>query len=226
MRIGPSDLLARSRSWSSWLFVPLLTQFLVVNLAVYPAYARFIVQAGLFQGHSNSIFPVTWASALGLFLYSFWIFRWKDRLDLTRTIVYSLGLCFAATSLFEILWQNVGASQGIGNQQLEGQLINLSSIAFGFCSVSLWRVGRRFLGALNLYWVGWILWLADGYPQTFFTSPDAVHAAFVFNIALKVGSFVIFALLISRPEARGRSETPRTGAAPGPLEKAAGDRTG
>ncbi|HYA70219.1 MAG TPA: hypothetical protein VEH28_02475, partial [Thermoplasmata archaeon] len=143
------------------------------------------------------VFPYTWASALGLFAYGIWLFHWRYRVDSVRAIVYSLGLCFAATSLFEIVWQNVGAGQEVGNQFLEGQVINLSSIAFGLSSLRFWRINVPVLAASNLYWMGWLFWLADGYPQTYSLNPNLAAQAYAFNAALKITSYVLFALVVS-----------------------------
>jgi len=192
-----SRILDLSRDWRDWLFVPLGAQFAFVVLVLYPPYAQFVVQVGALQRHVNPVFPYTWASALGLFAYGIWLFHWRYRVDWTRAIVYSLGLCFAATSLFEIVWQNVGAGQGVGNQFLEGQVINLSSIAFGLSSLRFWRFNVPVLAASNLYWMGWLLWLADGYPQTYNLNPSLAAQAYAFNAALKIASYVLFALVVS-----------------------------
>jgi len=191
-----SSILEISRDWRDWLFVPLGVQFAYVNLVLYPPYIQFIIQVGTFQRHVNPVFPYTWGSALGLFAYAIWLFRGRYRADWVRSVVYSLGLCFAATSLFEIVWQNVGAGQGIGNQLLEGEIINLSAIAFGLSSVRFWRLNVPVLAAFNLYWMVWLLWLADGYPQTYNANSDLALQATTFNVALKVASYLLFALVV------------------------------
>ncbi len=137
-----------------WLFVPLIAQFLIVNLVLYPQYAQYVYQVGTFSRPTNVIFPYTWASALLLFGFSVGLFYWRYRVDVLRSVLYALGLCFAAASLFEIIYQNVGSGQGIGNQQWEGQGINLSAIVFGFSSLRFWRATRPGLLALILFLAG------------------------------------------------------------------------
>ena len=199
---------AWSGGWRDWLFVPLLAQFVVVNFVVYPDYGQFVFRVGSFQQGASDIFPYTWASALLLFLFALWLFHWRYRVDLTRTIVYSLGLAFAATSLFEIIYQNIGAGQGIGNQGWEGQVINLSAIAFGFASVRFWRLTRWNMAVVGLYLLGWILWLGVGYPQIHDSDVTTALHGYIFNAALKVASYVVIGLLVSF--ASPHAESPST----------------
>jgi hypothetical protein len=134
------------------------------------------------------------------------LFFWQYRLDGIRSAIFAVGLAFAATSLFEIIYQNVGVGTGVGNQAFEGQLINLSSIALVVASLRFWRVNRVFLSATILFLCGWLFWLAFGYPQIYNPSSNLAQQAYVFNASLKVGAFVLVALLVSfagpRPEPR------------------------
>jgi hypothetical protein len=143
------------------------------------------------------VFPVTYACAIGIVLYGLVLFRRRYRLDYVRCVVYSLGLGLAATSLFEIIWQNIGSTAGVGNQGYWTELLNLSAIALAFCSVRYWSAARPVLLFIIAYLTGWILWVAIGYPQWYNLDPTKSHIAFVFNIALKIASFVLMALLVS-----------------------------
>ncbi len=189
-------ILAGSADWRDWLFVPLVAQFLIVNVGIYPEYARAVVGWGTFQFRTNDIFPYTWGGSLLLFIFAIWVFNRKYRVDLIRTFVYSVALSFAATSLFELIYQNVGIGQGIGNQFLEGQVINLSAIAFGFSSVRFWHFGRLNQSACSVYLGAWLLWLSFGYPQAYDTGPGAAGEGYFFNVAIKLGSYALFALFI------------------------------
>jgi hypothetical protein len=195
LRLRPVLLL--SHDWRDWLFVPLLVQFVVINVLLYPQYASAIVAWGTFRLPASEIFPYTWASSLLLFVYAIWMFHWHYSVDTARTIVYSLALSFAATSLFEEIYQNIGVGQGIGNQSLEGQLINFSAIVFGLSSLRFWNASRVALAALCCYLVVWLLWLAFGYPQIYDATPIHAIQAYVFNASLKVGSFVVIGLFVS-----------------------------
>jgi hypothetical protein len=190
-------LLAPSREWVDWLFVPLVAQWLVVNVVLYYPYVQFLYSIGTFQRPFNVIFPFTWASALGVFVYGLWLFLRKYRLDLVRTTIYALGLPLAATSLFEIIWQNVGAGMHIGNQNPIGDLINLSSIVLLGCSFRYWTPARPTLYAVIAFLSGWLVWLSLGFPQITNTDPASARAAFVVNVILKVLAFALVGLVVS-----------------------------
>ncbi|MCI4338928.1 MAG: hypothetical protein L3J68_01165 [Thermoplasmata archaeon] len=206
--------------WPDWIFVPVLILWVVVNFGFYPAYPSFILAVGTFRAHSNVIFPITWGCALLLFAYGLWLFHRRYALDLVRTVVYAIALSFAATSLFEILYQNVGIGAGVGNQSLEGQAINLSALLLALSSLRFWRLSRPFLMSAVLFLGGWLLWLAAGYPQIYNPSAGLASEGYAFNSVLKVGAFVVVALLVSfalpwieeRPPAEGKGpiseETP------------------
>jgi hypothetical protein len=177
-------------------------QFAIVNLVLYPQYAVAVVGWGTFRIGASEIFPYTWASSLCLFVYAIWTFHWRYNVDTVRTIIYALALSFAATSLFEEIYQNVGVGQGIGNQFLEGQLINFSAMAFGLASLRYWRASRIALAAACVYLATWLVWLALGYPQIYDSNSIRALQAYVFNASLKVASFVVvglFALLYPDP---------------------------
>jgi hypothetical protein len=195
--LGPDGWVLVTRTATiDWLFVPLYGAWLAVNVGLYPAYPEFVFRVGSFTGRAGEIFPFTWSAALTLFVYGLWLFGIRYRVDALRTILYSVGLAFAATSMFEILYQNVGAGYGVGNQMLEGQLINLTAIALAAASVRFWSWTSWLGGAGALYAFGWVLWLGVGYPQIFDTEPTQAHVAYVFNALLKVASFVLLGLLV------------------------------
>lgn len=193
----PAGRLFRWNSpWEDWLFVPLGVAWLIINVGIYPAYPAFLVRVGTFESGASAIFPYTWTSSLLLFAYGLWMFRIRYGLDYVRAVVFALCLSFAATSLFEIIYQNIGSGLGVGNQQIEGQLINASAIALAFSSIRFWRASKPLVGAILLYVTGWALWWSAGYPQIFASDLALAREAYVFNAALKVGSFVILGLLV------------------------------
>jgi hypothetical protein len=183
--------------WQDWLFIPLFVVWAIINIGLYPAYPAFIWRVGTFTSGAGVIFPFTWTSSLALFIYGIWLFHRRYRLDLVRTVAFALGLSFAATSLFEILYQNIGRGVGVGNQLLEGQLINLSAISLALGSLRFWRSSKPLLYSIILFLTGWILWMAAGYPQIFSSDPSLAREAYAFNATLKVGSFVVMGLLVS-----------------------------
>ncbi len=197
-RSALSDRIFRLRApWEDWLFVPLFALWITVNFGLYPAYPAFVLRVGTFEGRASSIFPYTWVSSFFLFVYGLWLFKTRYRLDYVRTAAFAVSLSFAATSLFEIIYQNIGIGTGVGNQYIERQLINLTAIGLAFSSLRFWRASKPLLYSVLLFLTGWILWMSVGYPQIFDSNPTLAQHAYVFNAALKVGSFILMGLLVS-----------------------------
>ena len=192
-----SKIFALSSDYRDWLFVPFLIQWIVVNVFFYYPYLRFIFEVGIFQQKANVIFPYTWASALLLFFYALYIFLKRYRLDYVRTVLYSLSMPFVATSLFEIIWQNIGSGIHVGNQSVITEVINFSSIALIVSVCKFWRIKRSFLIFTILYLLIWILWLSVGYPQINTSSHILFIVSFSFNVGLKILSFILVAALIT-----------------------------
>lgn len=186
-----------SHDWRDWVFVGCVTQWFVVNIILYFPYAVFLYNVGTFQTAANSIFPITWVSALGLFIWGLWLFLRKYLVDPVRSVIYALGLPLAATSFFEIIWQNIGAGLHIGNQSLMGNLINLSSMVMALSSFRYWRATFYLFCCVSVFIGGWIFWFALGYPQIHAGKPEVADIAFLFNALLKVLAFVLFAVLVS-----------------------------
>ncbi len=198
-------LLTPSHAVVDWLFVPLVAQWIVVNVILYWPYVQFLYSVGTFQRPANIIFPFTWASALGVFLYGLWLFLRKYKLDYVRGIIYALGLPLAATSLFEIIWQNVGAGLHVGDQYALGDLVNLSSILLLGCSLRFWTAARPTLFATIGFLAGWLVWLSLGYPQITDADQASARVAFVINVILKVLAFALVALVVSFAQQDSRS---------------------
>lgn len=198
--LGPMlpSVLSSGKGPIDWIFVPLVVQWVFVNEVIYPAYGTFLYQLGTFQIASNPVFPVTWASALILFVLTLIQFRFRYRVDYFRSIIYALGLALAATSLFEIIYQNVGAGQGVGNQSIAGQLINVSSMAMALASLRFWQPTRVVLLGLVLFLCGWLLWLSAGFPQVYDNDPHRALVALEYNAPVKVASFALMGLLVTR----------------------------
>ncbi len=186
-----------SPDWRDYVFVACAAQWIVVNLVLFFPYVEFLYRVGTFQDPANSIFPITWTSALGLFVYGLWLFVYRYRQDYFRSTIYAFGLPLAATSLFEVIWQNIGAGLHIGNQTFVTDIINLSSILMALCSFRFWRSTQPLLYCAVIFLAGWVLWMSLGYPQIYSSQPQAAEIAFLVNAILKVLSFVIFALLVS-----------------------------
>ncbi|MGC8506460.1 MAG: hypothetical protein ACP5NK_07140 [Thermoplasmata archaeon] len=185
-----------SKDYRDWIFVPLLAQWIVVNFLLYYPYVQFIYRIGTFQQNANTIFPYTWASALILFVYGIIIFSKKFKLDAVRTFVYSLSLPFIATSLFEIIWQNIGSGMHIGNQTALTYIVNISSIALIGTYFKFWNSEKYFLYLVISYLAGWILWMSAGFPQITDSNPLIAQEAFIFNVVLKVLTFVVVGMMV------------------------------
>jgi hypothetical protein len=210
VRLAARRLLYPSHAAVDWLFIPLVSQWIAVMVILYFPYVQFLYGVGTFQQPANIVFPFTWASALGLFVYGLWLFLRKYKLDYTRATVYALGLPFAATSLFEVIWQNVGAGMHIGNQTALTDLVNLSSILLLGCSLRFWTAARPTLYAAIAFLAGWLVWLSLGYPQISDADPGSARVAFVMNVILKVLAFVVVGLVVSFAPSGSKAATDRT----------------
>jgi len=190
-------ILSLSKDYRDWTFVPLLGQWIIINFLIYYPYVQFIYRIGTFQQNANTIFPYTWASALILFAYGLVLFSKKFKLDAVRTIVYSLSLPFAATSLFEIIWQNIGSGMHIGNQTAITYIVNISSIALIGTYFKFWNSEKYFLYLVISYLAGWILWMSAGFPQITDSNPVIAQEAFIFNVIMKVLTFVVVGMMVA-----------------------------
>jgi len=189
-------ILFLSKDYRDWIFVPLLIQWIIVNFILYYPYLQFIYRIGTFQQSANSIFPYTWASALILFVYGIILFSKKFKLDAVRTFAYSLSFPFIATSIFEIIWQNIGSGMHIGNQGAITDIVNISSIALIGSYFKFWHIEKYFLYIVILYLTGWIMWMSAGYPQITDSNPVIAQEAFVFNVVLKILTFLMVGIMV------------------------------
>ena len=202
-----SRILSLSKDYRDWMFVPLLAQWIIVNFFLYYPYVQFLYRIGTFQQNANTIFPYTWASALILFVYGIILFSKKFKLDVVRTFVYSLSLPFVATSLFEIIWQNIGSGMHIGNQTAITYIVNISSIALIGTYFKFWNSEKYFLYLVISYLAGWVLWMSAGFPQITDSSPVIAHEAFIFNVVLKVLTFVVVGMMVVPISGNSKSYT-------------------
>lgn len=200
------------------LYVALLAPCLLVNLWLYPGYPKYIVESAQLGLHENSIFPFTYASALALFGFGWYVFQ-RRGLGWLRSVLLAWPLPFAATSAFEGVYWNIGyifrpgrffPATAYGNPWV-GDLINVSWVALAFVSAPYWRPNLRLVLTTLAVWAGgWILWVVLGFPQITDSSPTAAGVAFAINVPLKVVSFVLFATLVYLRRGGPMAEPSRT----------------
>lgn len=186
--------------FENYIIAILLAQWLVVNLLWSQGreYLDYLYHMGTWQFQGNDytpIFPFTFAAALILFSCSIYFFRFKLNLDWIRTSIFSISLPFAATSLFEEIYQDLGSllHTPLVNPSFDSHLVNVSSIAFGFVSISYWRRNKFAYAALSAYFILWLAWVATGYTQIYEEASRPSYP-FVINVLLKVLSYAIFGL--------------------------------
>jgi hypothetical protein len=156
-------------------------------------YLTYLFQMGTFtHGRANIIFPLTWTSALFLFCFSIFAFH-KLGCSVLKATFLAFGLTFGAVSIFEDIYQNIGAFYGGHHQGLVEQLINASAILMVLPSAYYWKLSKPTLALFISYIVGWLLWGGIGYPQIFGPRPDV---AIALNSYLKVLTFVILISLL------------------------------
>ncbi|MHB8565493.1 MAG: hypothetical protein ACYC7D_04595 [Nitrososphaerales archaeon] len=164
------------------------------------SYLHYLYHMGTMQFHGNeydAIFPFTYASALALFLFGVYAFRFRLRLDWLRTVIFSVSLPFAATSLFEETYQDIGVILHVANitPSFSSHVINVSSVLFGLVSMGYWRRSRIFYATAFAYVLLWGIWVGLGYPQIY--EQSSFNFVYLINAVLKVMSYSLFALLVA-----------------------------
>lgn len=190
-----------------------------------PAYLEKFVEY-LTDPAQGGIFPFTWTAAWASFLaVAAAAERWST-LGRARGLLVAGSVPFAATGLFEIVYQFVGA-------QVQPSAFRLAP--FDWFSLVLWTaVGAVGLLYARLAWdfglaagafaAGFVAWGLDGYPQITWGTIEQVPVAYAFNIALKGLAFLLILLPIVRG-LRGRRSDDRPGAAPPPEPRSDPART-
>jgi len=109
--------------FSFWLFMILLP---ITSNGVNAAELVFVW--GTFQSSTNLIFPLTYFMAWASLLYAFYILRSRIRLNTTKAIILSMSVPFAATGLFEGIYQNLFmlSRPGVIHTNLTGEILMLS----------------------------------------------------------------------------------------------------
>ena len=93
--------------------------------------------------------------------------------------------------MFEIIWQNIGSGMHIGNQTAITYIVNISSIALIGTYFKFWNSEKYFLYLVISYLTGWILWMSAGFPQITDSNSVIAQEAFIFNVIMKVLTFVV-----------------------------------
>lgn len=115
------------------------------------------------------------------------------RLNVMRCAMVAASIPFGATGLFEILFQTIGVT------------VHFTWGPYDWFAISLWAaIGITGLPFWKLTWVFWFslagiiggfwAWALLGFPQVTWGTIENVPVAYAFNIALKVMTFVLFAL--------------------------------
>lgn len=182
----------------SWI---LLIQGILFYLAYPPAisYLIYPYQAATFQYKMNQVFPLTYACAIALLVFSYW--RFTKVTSKITSFVLALPFPFAATSLFEQTYQTIGYFEfhfSANSVSILSLGVNLTAILMVFSSLRYWRISSGLWIALVAFAIGFAVWALMGYPQIF--SLSEANLALVFNVPLKIMTFVIMALLIARPK--------------------------
>jgi len=141
------------------LYIALLVPCLAVNFWLYPGYPKYLVDSAALGLHENSIFPFTYASALALFAFGWYVFQ-RRGLGWLRSVLLAWPLPFAATSAFEGVYWNIGyifrpdrffPATAYGNPWVP-DLINVSWVALAFVSAPYWRPHLRLVLATATAW--------------------------------------------------------------------------
>lgn len=193
-------------NWNYYYYLALL--FPVVFFALFPSqlsYFVYLYEMATFRHHSNAVFPFTYLSAVGLFIFALWSLRYYT--STPKAFLLAIPFPFAATSLFEQTYQTLGWLAGTSGPTSVSFLawgVNLSFIIAVLSSASYWRFNKYFLVFLATLAAGFLVWYLSGFPQIYICKYACINtsrtlAALAFNIPTKVLSYCLFATLIAEP---------------------------
>ncbi|MDA4111171.1 MAG: hypothetical protein OK439_01425 [Thaumarchaeota archaeon] len=156
-------------------------------------YPTDMLQMATLQRSGNEVFPFTYISAAGLFVFAFLSLRKKT--SFPKALILAIAFPFAATGFFEQVYQTIGYFE-LGPSTFWaglGLLIDLSFILLILSSVEFWSISKTFYILLATFFAGFVVWSAIGFPQIYGTNPQI---ALAFNVPLKVLSYILFASLL------------------------------
>ncbi len=145
---------------------------------------------------ANQISPVTWSAAWITFGSTFLLMFLWTRLNALRCAMVAASIPFGATGLFEIIFQAIGVTvQPLGFYMRPYDWFAISLwTAIGITALPFWKLTRVFWLAVAGIIGGFWAWVLIGYPQASWGTIESVPVPYAFNIALKVMTFVLFAL--------------------------------
>ena len=182
------------------LLIP-VSVFLAVNLPpwfgfsyIYVIFQWATFQSTLSLGGSLE-FPVTYASAIVTFATATYLFKNRTKLPLIDSAIQGVGLAFAATALFEVIYQFLGyyfyPSTILGAVWPANYVLNGSWMFLAFTSIKYWSLSTRFKLTVSALAVSWGLWVALGFPQLFQNGSTTAL------VATSITKILSFALILS-----------------------------
>lgn len=178
--------------------------FLTVNIPPWFGFSYLYVifqwatfQVSLTQG-GNLAFPITYASAVAVLIFSSYRFRTRTKLSLLHSLALGSGLSLAGIALFEEIWQAVGyyyyPSVVNGATNLSGHILNATWVLLSVTSFDYWRVSKKFVTVATLFVLSWVAWIGIGFPQLFQAN---VNGALLANSSVKILSLLVFLSLVN-----------------------------
>lgn len=120
------------------------------------------------------------------------MFLWTH-LNVWRCATVAASIPFGATGLFEIFFQTIGVTVHFSWGPYDWFAISLWA-AIGITGLPFWKLTWAFWFSLAGIIGGFWAWALVGFPQVTWGTIENVPVAYAFNIALKVMTFVLFAL--------------------------------
>jgi hypothetical protein len=178
----------------SWLFLVQAVVFYILYPAAL-AYFGYVFRMATIQYSSmNLVFPFTYASAIGLFAFTF--LRMRTLVSIPKALLLAAPFPFAATSLFEQTYQTIGyfvANFSRSSVSFLSVGVNVTSVLMIFSSITYWKPQKRMFSLASILFIaGFALWAIVGYPQIYGSNS---LTALAFNIPLKILAFMLLALL-------------------------------
>jgi hypothetical protein len=199
-----SIALSKLRRRPELLILPLLSFWLIVNVPPWPMFNGSILfliarwgTVGILSGSTNSVFPLTYAVAIIIFIFFFTRFRKNTSLGWKRSFLLSVTIPFGFVAFFETLYQAVFSfvRPEIFHIPLSGQLLLTSWLLLGLSTMPYWKITKKFYLLVVLDIVGFLIWVGIGYPQIYEIGPLSIYAL-VLNYVTKFTVALTYAVLI------------------------------
>lgn len=174
--------------FTSAVFFWVATGFAAGGVGWFVGFGRFF----LLQSSNGWIFVVTYSMAW----FAFATILYARRLLRFKGLVIAGAAPFGGAGLYELVQDVVGLTfqptiwvfNPIG-------LLNLTAwVALGLTGIFYWKISKAWLIIAIGFALSWVFWVSLGYQQISWGTFQAYPFGYIFNVVLKIVSFLLFAL--------------------------------